>query len=634
MKFIVALPKRNISINLTVKAILVGTLMGALSIVTGVSPNQPIPASAAPGDGITAYVSPPLVQGPPSSYGTSLETFASWTSCTSFPASAVGTFSGTCQRLTNGYSYIWGGASSTSDTPFVGGVPSQYVVASGTQLTLTFAAPAKYVGFWWSAGSANNVVKLYTAASATTPVATFTTATIDSLLGPSMPNPYPGSATVSAIDGTTYKKGYYFGRPADHTSLTPTSFSGGNNQSHAFLNIFTSGSIAFTKIEFTGSNFEFDNVAVSNSPQIPTPNLVFIESVLGKTVTFLPNGGIGTMNAQTEPSASTLTANTFTRTGYTFTGWHTNSAGTSGTSYTDQASYNFASDLTLHAQWTLTPIAVTFNSQGGSTITNGSSTMGASIATSPGTPTREGYTFNGWFENATGGTAITFPYTHARTANFTLYAQWTPNNLVITNDTQGGSTIANGSTTTGASINTSLGTPTREGYTFNGWFENATGGTAITFPYTHARTANFTLYAQWAVVPTTTTTTTAPISVTPSLEAPRIATVGQPIYIMAKGFTPGERVVLRIGGGKTTTLIANAKGEVRLEVVLDSASTGNKQVVTFAAAGGRSVSREIRVNAPQTLPSTGSNSASLVLWGMFFSMMGIALLMGRRLLRR
>ena len=100
---------------------------------------------------------------------------------------------------------------------------------------------------------------------------------------------------------------------------------------------------------------------------------------------------------------------------------------------------------------------------------------------------------------------------------------------------------------------------------------------------------------------------------------------------MAKGFTPGERVVLRIGGGKTTTLIANAQGEVRLEVVLDSASTGNKQVVTFAAAGGRSVSREIRVNSPQTLPSTGSNAASMTLWGFLVTLMGCALLLRRRL---
>ena len=533
-------------------------------------------------------------------------------------------------------------------------------------LTLTFAAPVKYVGFWWSAGSPGNTVKLYTAASASTPAATFTTTTINSILGAAIPNPYPGSATVSALDASTYKKGYYFGRPSDHTSTTPTSFTGSNRQSHAYLNIFASGSIAFTKIEFTGTGFEFDNVAVSTAAKTPQQNLVFIESVLGKTATFMANGGTGTMAAQTDSTSANLTANSYSNPGHSFTGWHTTISGTGGTSYANQASFNFASDITLYAQWTPNNLVVTHDSQGGSSIANGSTGTGAAITTSPGTPTRDGYTFNGWFAASTGGTAITFPYTHARTANFTLYAQWSPNNLVVTHDSQGGSTIANDSTGTGAAITTSPGTPTRDGYTFNGWFAAATGGTAITFPYTHARTANFTLYAQWTLVPvvvttttttpppatTTTTTTTATTTTTiattttlpiaaaamptasPTLQAPRTAVVGEPISVMARGFKPGEKVVLRIGAGKTTTLIANAKGEVRLELVLGSTSRGKNQVVASAASDGRSAKSEIRVTTPQMLPATGSTTAPLVMWGVFTTLLGCAISWRRRILRQ
>jgi len=544
--------------------------IGSLSVVSALSFNPAQPAQAATGDGITAYVSPPLVQGPPSSYGTDIETFQSWTSCSSFPASAVGTFSGTCQRLTNGSNYVWGGASSTSDAPFVGGVPSEFVVTHGTQLTLTFAAPAKYVGFWWSAGSANNTVNLYTAASGATPAATFTTVTINSILGASIPSPYPGTATVSAIDGSTYNKGHYFGRPSNHTSLTPTSFSGQNNQSHAYLNIFASGSIAFTKIEFVGQNFEYDNVAVSSSAQTPIQNLVFIESVLGKTANFMPNGGSGTMGAQTESSAANLTANSFTRPGYTFTGWHTTSSGTGGTSYADQTSYNFSSDLTLHAQWTLSNLTVTHDTQGGSTITNGSITAVASIATSPGTPTRDGYTFNGWFTTATGGTALTFPHTHGRTTNFTLYAQWS---LIPVSTTPPTST-----------------TPPAISTTMN--------------------------------------------SVSLTLEAPRTAVVGQPIVVMARGFKPGERVVLRIGAGKTTTLIANEKGEVELSLTLGNASRGTKQVIASASESGRSVKSEIRVTARQELPVTGATPIPLAIWGLLITLLGCAFVASRRFFLR
>ena len=49
---------------------------------------------------------------------------------------------------------------------------------------------------------------------------------------------------------------------------------------------------------------------------------------------------------------------------------------------------------------------------------------GGSIASSPGSPTRAGYSFAGWFTAASGGNAISFPWVHGRTSSFTLYAQW------------------------------------------------------------------------------------------------------------------------------------------------------------------------------------------------------------------
>jgi len=69
----------------------------------------------------------------------------------------------------------------------------------------------------------------------------------------------------------------------------------------------------------------------------------------------------------------------------------------------------------------------------------------------------------------------------------------------VTTDEQGGSAIANATTTTGASMN-SPGTPTRAGYAFAGWFTASSGGTAIGFPYAHGQTADFTLYAQWTLL--------------------------------------------------------------------------------------------------------------------------------------
>jgi uncharacterized repeat protein (TIGR02543 family) len=146
------------------------------------------------------------------------------------------------------------------------------------------------------------------------------------------------------------------------------------------------------------------------------------------TISYAAGSGSGT--APVSPvsvlSGSTFTTptNTYTRTGYTFAGWSDGS-----TTYAAAATYpssgTVASNVTLTAQWTANTLTVTYNSQSGSSITAGSTSTGGSIAALPGPPTRTGYTFAGWFVATSGGSAITFPYAHGQTADFTLYAQWT-----------------------------------------------------------------------------------------------------------------------------------------------------------------------------------------------------------------
>ena len=71
----------------------------------------------------------------------------------------------------------------------------------------------------------------------------------------------------------------------------------------------------------------------------------------GYSVIFNANDGSGSMDALTNVKGEvTLTKNTFTRTGYTFTGWNTSADG-KGTSYTDGQSVTLSGDLTLYAQW-------------------------------------------------------------------------------------------------------------------------------------------------------------------------------------------------------------------------------------------------------------------------------------------
>ena len=145
------------------------------------------------------------------------------------------------------------------------------------------------------------------------------------------------------------------------------------------------------------------------------------------TVSFNANGGIGNMADQTASSATNLTSNTFTKTGFTFAGWNTNADG-SGVSYGNGASYPFTSSTTLYAQWTAaapTGYTVTFNANGGSGVMlNQSATTPTALNTN--TFIRSGYSFAGWNTNVDGsgvsyGNGASYPFT----SSATLYAQWT-----------------------------------------------------------------------------------------------------------------------------------------------------------------------------------------------------------------
>ncbi len=77
------------------------------------------------------------------------------------------------------------------------------------------------------------------------------------------------------------------------------------------------------------------------------------------TVTFDNNSGSGVMANQVTSAPAALTSNTFTKLGYHFIGWNTVANG-SGTAYADGATYSFAADITMYAQWELDNEATNF----------------------------------------------------------------------------------------------------------------------------------------------------------------------------------------------------------------------------------------------------------------------------------
>ena len=408
------------------------------------SPGPTNQASATANDGFGAYFSPPFVQGPPASANAVVQSFndqaAGTCNMSAINAtSVVGTFSliGTTTGQTHpctiydGSTVVWGGANTTTDTPTVNSPGTKYMsfpdcVATPCSQSVRLALPTgvKYVGFWWPSGNRGNTVRFYTAADAVNPIATFTTNTLDTTLGPINPNPYPGTATVTAIDGTEYLRARYFGRPADVPSVTTPSISAlRNREGHAYISLYATGTIEFSKVEFNGAGFEADNIAISTNPGPVANKLVFLEGVLGAAVEFKANGGIGSMPAQISTSTASLVTNAFIKPGYEFDKWNTASDGSSGTTYVNNDTYAFASSTALFAQWVPATLNVTYDEQGGSSIPDSTFLNGSAI-TLPAAPTKAGHQFDGWFTSSTGGTALGATYTPTSNASVTLYARW------------------------------------------------------------------------------------------------------------------------------------------------------------------------------------------------------------------
>ena len=214
----------------------------------------------------------------------------------------------------------------------------------------------------------------------------------------------------------------------------------------------------YTFVKWTGDDG-------SEVPSImPAKNIKFTASWTANkyTIAFDANNGTGTtasVNATYDADA-VLTANGFTRTGFSFAGWNTAKDG-SGTAYADNATVrNLASEngakATLYAQWTANSYTVTYRVDGNETAKQ-TYKYGETIK-AIADPVKTGYTFMGWKE--------TLPA--AMPANdITVDAIFEVNTYTLTY-TVDGAVYKSFAVKYGEAIK-AIAEPTKTGYTFSGW---------------------------------------------------------------------------------------------------------------------------------------------------------------------
>jgi len=146
----------------------------------------------------------------------------------------------------------------------------------------------------------------------------------------------------------------------------------------------------------------------------------------------------------------------------------------------------------------LEPCTVTFDPNGGSVNqTSKTVTAGSWIGELP-TPTREGYTFLGWCTEKEKSGMIVSPYTVTVPNNMTLYAMWREiiPTFTVAFDANGGNVSQHSLSVKSGQPYETLPTPTREGYTFDGWYTAANGGSKVS--ENTIVDSSVTLYAHWS----------------------------------------------------------------------------------------------------------------------------------------
>lgn len=141
------------------------------------------------------------------------------------------------------------------------------------------------------------------------------------------------------------------------------------------------------KIPNTATTMNFRVGSMSHNVQSTLPNgkirSVILSSGTSSTnsVTFMENGGSGYMASQIGSASASLSANTLTRAGHSFSGWNTKSDG-SGTAFSDGATFNFATASSmLFAQWAIAPPTVSLGTISIASIRS-SNTLTASVNSS------------------------------------------------------------------------------------------------------------------------------------------------------------------------------------------------------------------------------------------------------------
>jgi uncharacterized repeat protein (TIGR02543 family) len=206
------------------------------------------------------------------------------------------------------------------------------------------------------------------------------------------------------------------------------------------------------------------------------------------TLTLDTNGGTS-ISTLTLNYGSAINLSTTLKTGHSFQGWFTDIGLTQAFNLTNMPS----NDLVLYAKWSINQYTINFESNEGTSIASITGNYGEVVSPIVD-PTREGYTFNGWYSDANLTQLSNLP-DYIPSQNLTLYAKWTINQYTISFESNGGNPIASINDNYG--VNLAIPRPIKVGHSFEGWFTDI--GLTQAFNLTNMPSNDLVLYAKWSI---------------------------------------------------------------------------------------------------------------------------------------
>ena len=211
------------------------------------------------------------------------------------------------------------------------------------------------------------------------------------------------------------------------------------------------------------------------------------------TITYELNGGTNAADNPSQYTEGTATAlQNPSKEHYIFAGWYLDSAFSTQITAISAAT---AGNLTLYAKWEPVSYTVSYVLNGGTNAAGNPSQYAYGTSTALQNPSKEYFTFAGWYLDPAFSTQIT-AISAATAGNLTLYAKWTPCKYTVTYELNGGQNSVDNPTAYAYGESYTLADPVSGPGVFQGWYLDSN----YTMPVTQIKatdSGNMTLYAKW-----------------------------------------------------------------------------------------------------------------------------------------